>query len=160
MFCVCCEVVSAVQVALIRAGRAGEVVAETRGWDDAAQVTGGQRSKEGLADYRFFAEPDLPLLAITEQYLDAVRVRGACAGLAATGPVSPQRRERPLWRMACSEMPQISGYFARRFCWGVLLCRTVPSPSRIHDGLPSMLRPPLPSGRSTGFITTELSVGL
>eukprot|EP00208_Stichococcus_sp_RCC1054_P008073 CAMPEP_0206151886 /NCGR_PEP_ID=MMETSP1473-20131121/39047_1 /ASSEMBLY_ACC=CAM_ASM_001109 /TAXON_ID=1461547 /ORGANISM="Stichococcus sp, Strain RCC1054" /LENGTH=579 /DNA_ID=CAMNT_0053549437 /DNA_START=226 /DNA_END=1969 /DNA_ORIENTATION=- len=61
------------QVTLIRAGRGDEVVSETRGWDENAQVTRGQRSKEGLADYRFFPEPDLPALSVTEQYLARVK---------------------------------------------------------------------------------------
>ncbi len=61
------------QVGLIRAGKGHEVVQETRGWDEAAQVTRAQRSKEGLADYRYFPEPDLPLLVITEEYLAEVQ---------------------------------------------------------------------------------------
>ena len=56
------------------AGRADEILPETRGWDEAAQVTRGQRSKEGLADYRYFPEPDLPPLHITPQYLQSVQV--------------------------------------------------------------------------------------
>jgi GatB/GatE catalytic domain len=62
------------QVALHAAGRADEILPETRGWDEAAQVTRGQRSKEGLADYRYFPEPDLPPLHITPQYLQSVQV--------------------------------------------------------------------------------------
>ena len=59
---------------LIKEGRGHEIRMETRGWDEAAQETRGQRSKEGLADYRFFPEPDLPALSITEEYLECVRV--------------------------------------------------------------------------------------
>lgn len=38
----------------------------TRGWDDAKGITIEQRSKEGSSDYRYFPEPDLPPLEVTE----------------------------------------------------------------------------------------------
>ncbi|HWP61701.1 MAG TPA: Asp-tRNA(Asn)/Glu-tRNA(Gln) amidotransferase subunit GatB [Candidatus Paceibacterota bacterium] len=45
----------------------GEAVAqETRGWDDAKQATFAQRIKEGSADYRYFPDPDLPSLKLSE----------------------------------------------------------------------------------------------
>ncbi len=52
------------QVALIESG--GKVAQETRGWDEAKQITFHQRFKEGSADYRYFPEPDLPKLFISE----------------------------------------------------------------------------------------------
>lgn len=51
----------------IRLFETGEpVVQETRGWDEARQETFHQRLKEGSADYRYFPEPDLPKLALSE----------------------------------------------------------------------------------------------
>lgn len=38
----------------------------TRGWDDVKQVTVEQRMKESGADYRYFPEPDLPIIDLTE----------------------------------------------------------------------------------------------
>jgi aspartyl-tRNA(Asn)/glutamyl-tRNA(Gln) amidotransferase subunit B len=58
-------------VEILEAG--GNLSQETRGWDDAAQVTIGQRSKEFAEDYRYFPEPDLPPLNISPAFLDAIR---------------------------------------------------------------------------------------
>ena len=37
----------------------GDVPKQTRGWDDVASVTRGQRHKEESSDYRYFPDPDL-----------------------------------------------------------------------------------------------------
>ena len=52
------------QVALLEKGE--NVVQETRGWDENKEVTVSQRSKENANDYRYFPDPDLPKLVISE----------------------------------------------------------------------------------------------
>ncbi len=52
------------QSALLEKGE--KIVQETRGWDDAKQATFSQRAKEGSADYRYFPDPDLPSLGLSE----------------------------------------------------------------------------------------------
>lgn len=52
------------QIEILEGG--GKVLQETRGWDDTKQVTFHQRFKEGSADYRYFPEPDLPKLLLSE----------------------------------------------------------------------------------------------
>jgi aspartyl-tRNA(Asn)/glutamyl-tRNA(Gln) amidotransferase subunit B len=51
----------------------GKVVQETRGWDEARNVTVPQRSKEEAEDYRYFPEPDLPPLIVERAWVDEIR---------------------------------------------------------------------------------------
>lgn len=51
----------------------GEIVQETRGWDDAAQKTFSQRTKEDAHDYRYMPDPDLPPIVLTQEYIDEIK---------------------------------------------------------------------------------------
>jgi aspartyl-tRNA(Asn)/glutamyl-tRNA(Gln) amidotransferase subunit B len=51
----------------------GTVRQATLGWDDGRQVTVVQRVKESADDYRYFPEPDLPVLEIRREWVERVR---------------------------------------------------------------------------------------
>ena len=53
--------------------RLGDVPKQTRGWDDVANVTRGQRHKEESSDYRYFPDPDLVGVVTTEAEVEAIR---------------------------------------------------------------------------------------
>ena len=53
--------------------KGGKIDQETRLWDDDAQVTRVMRSKEEAMDYRYFPEPDLLKLVITDEEIEEIR---------------------------------------------------------------------------------------
>ncbi|HEU5086635.1 MAG TPA: Asp-tRNA(Asn)/Glu-tRNA(Gln) amidotransferase subunit GatB, partial [Roseiflexaceae bacterium] len=59
------------QIGELEAGRS--IPQSTRGWDDERGVTLLQRVNEGSADYRYFPEPDIPPLRITEEIVEGQR---------------------------------------------------------------------------------------
>lgn len=59
------------QIALIESG--GEVQQETRNFDAAKNQTVVMRTKEDAHDYRYFNEPDLQPVVVTQDYIDAVK---------------------------------------------------------------------------------------
>jgi len=50
-----------------------EVDQETRGWNDAKWSSYTMRSKEDALDYRYFPEPDLPMLELTDEFIEEQR---------------------------------------------------------------------------------------
>ena len=59
------------QIEIVEEG--GEVVQETRLWDDNSRETRSMRGKEDAHDYRYFPEPDLMPLEISREWVQSVR---------------------------------------------------------------------------------------
>ncbi len=61
------------QIELLEAGE--KVVQETRRWDEARELSYSMRSKEDAQDYRYFPDPDLVPVRISEEFLEEIRGR-------------------------------------------------------------------------------------
>jgi len=59
------------QIDLIESG--GEVLQQTLNFDPVTGKTSPLRSKEDAHDYRYFPDPDLPPVALSEDYIDKIR---------------------------------------------------------------------------------------
>ena len=61
------------QVGLLELGQ--EIISETRSFDADGCFTSSMRTKEELNDYRYFPEPDLPPLFLTEEWIESVNAQ-------------------------------------------------------------------------------------
>ena len=61
------------QIEIVEEG--GEVVQETRLWDDASRETRSMRGKEDAHDYRYFPEPNLMPLEISREWVEEIRAK-------------------------------------------------------------------------------------
>ena len=61
------------QIELIEEGK--KVVQETRRWDDNKESSHAMRSKEDAQDYRYFPEPDLVPVVISDEWIERVKAR-------------------------------------------------------------------------------------
>lgn len=59
------------QIDLIEDGK--KVIQETRRWDDAKEYSYAMRSKEDAQDYRYFPEPDLVPIVISDEWIQRIK---------------------------------------------------------------------------------------
>ena len=81
------------QIDLIEGG--GKVVQETRRWDDEKEYTYAMRSKEDAQDYKYFPDPDLMPIVISEEYLESVK--------ASLPELADKKRERYVSELGLTE---------------------------------------------------------
>ncbi len=51
----------------------GEIIQETRRWDDISGKTFSMRDKEDAEDYRYFPDPDLVAIQLSDEYIEKIR---------------------------------------------------------------------------------------
>ena len=61
------------QIELLEEGK--KVIQETRRWDDNKEYSYAMRSKEDAQDYRYFPDPDLVPVSISDEWLDEIKAR-------------------------------------------------------------------------------------
>lgn len=61
------------QIELIEEGR--QIIQETRRWDDNKESSYAMRSKEDAQDYRYFPDPDLTPIRISDKWIEEIRSR-------------------------------------------------------------------------------------
>ena len=61
------------QIELLEEGK--KVVQETRRWDDNKESSRAMRSKEDAKDYRYFPDPDLPPVTISDAWIQEIKDR-------------------------------------------------------------------------------------
>ncbi len=61
------------QIELIEDGKM--VIQETRRWDDNKESSHAMRSKEDAKDYRYFPDPDLPPVVISDEWIESIKAR-------------------------------------------------------------------------------------
>lgn len=79
----------------------GEILQETRHWDEASQATAGGRIKTDADDYRYFPDPDLVMVHVTKGHIDE---------LASQMPEMPRERRNRLqgeWGFSDLEMRDV-----------------------------------------------------
>ncbi len=87
------------QAAILNDG--GEILQETRHWDEASQATAGGRVKSDADDYRYFPDPDLVMLHITPEHIERLK---------AEMPEMPRERRNRLkaeWKFSDVEMRDV-----------------------------------------------------
>ena len=87
------------QAAILADG--GEILQETRHWDESTQTTAGGRVKSDADDYRYFPDPDLVMVHVTADHIEQLK---------AQMPEMPRERRKRLqaqWQFSELEMRDV-----------------------------------------------------
>ena len=96
------------QIELLEMGKS--VTQETRRWDDNKESSHAMRSKEDAKDYRYFPDPDLPPIHISDEWIAKIRLSCRSSG----------RRRLPVIRVSLVFRSMIPRFLQSPDIW--LLC--------------------------------------
>ena len=109
------------QTKLLLSGKS--IIQETRGWSEQKNITVSQRIKEDSDDYRYFPEPDIPPLELTNSFIDQI---------GSTLPELPDKKiDRFIQEYELSKQDAISLTVSKSvadFFENTLLCKPTPTP--------------------------------
>ena len=96
----------------------GKVIQETRRWDDAKKETVSMREKVDAIDYRYYVDPNIPVVKISDEFKEDIRK---------TIPVLPRERYNKYITLGVSEKDaksivrekEVSDYFDNVLSYGV-----------------------------------------
>lgn len=114
------------QIELLEEGR--KVIQETRRWDDNKEYSYAMRSKEDAQDYRYFPDPDLPPILISDEWMN--RVKDSLPEL----QPEKQKRYEEVYKLPAYDAGIITGSkkLADIFEETVILCR---NPKKVSNWL-------------------------
>lgn len=126
---------SARQISLIESG--GNIIQETRRWDDGAGMSYAMRSKEDTSDYKYFPEPDIPPVVVSTP--DIEKIKNQMPEL----PQAKRRRWSEEYNLGKADIDTLmsSPFTAELFDRTVMLCKSAKdAASWINVELPAVLR--------------------
>jgi aspartyl-tRNA(Asn)/glutamyl-tRNA(Gln) amidotransferase subunit B len=97
------------QAAILESG--GRIVQETRGWDESEGTTHSMRSKEQAHDYRYFPDPDLTPLDLSQDEIEHVRKAMAPLPQALIGRYIEVDKIAPIQAHQIVDTPGLAAYF-------------------------------------------------
>ncbi len=92
----------------------GDVPKQTRGWDDVANVTRGQRHKEESSDYRYFPDPDLVPVTVAAAKVDDDSRRPGRIARGTAPPLGTDARHHALRQRRAGQSGPGAGRLLRR----------------------------------------------
>lgn len=126
------------QCAILEEG--GEVITETRRYNEDTGCTERMRSKESAVDYRYIAEPNIPALCLSDEYIEDVKRQMPKSADEVACELITDYGVKPADAELITRSPSLAAYFIRcasgteyrSLCANIFIGEVVP---KLDDGL-------------------------